>query len=711
MQYWIRAILSFTVLAASSSSALSQISCDLSGLKIGDRTFAFGSEVEMVADGLKDEQIRSLSLGKWALSMRAREIGGVVLDANDSVHIVVFGKYEMPKDVAGYRLKGEIRDGFEFGGKIRLSYLVTSSEAITGSPEISTPKNEQLVDLTKQEGKEVEIVGTLWSMNGIWLFEYNKEKVYLTNASGRSETYEVNWHGHQVRVKGLLKRQLRASLDQITQKTARDLVMHSVIIDADVRLDGESDINNEGDRFRALYHQTPKMNDGVFELLAEDAFRRNVASGETTARSFVARNWPHIAYTLKNATDASRDTISKRMNDAKTHETLRHIYASMLAAMGDSRGMNYLKELVKPGTGNKPNDDIIYLVGAVYSWTVFTNVKIDKGSWLEELALHCLKVSPGKTVVYSSIPKQLCETRSKDGIDFMIKLMMAGTPKIRDIDKGSKLQTGEGDDIERVDMSELSRMIDQMDINPAKMSPADYASAILQDVLATGSEFVKTDDLIKLTEKFPEPDYNRRLLFIEMLKRDEPLVIDHFLDDLEEDFWSMDLDEYAGPKIIAAVREKLPSLKPGEVRSELELLLLRRSENAAANFAKMLEDPETPSDDLNKLSWELARIDGGKRHAASIARVIRNRLFKNAQKNPSAMTVTLMIERVGESSELGAVKEMIALLGEDFSVIADEWVSVQEFQHHIAGQLAEMTGESFGVDQGAWEKWFAQKTK
>ena len=147
------------------------------------------------------------------------------------------------------------------------------------------------------------------------------------------------------------------------------------------------------------------------------------------------------------------------------------------------------------------------------------------------------------------------------------------------------------------------------------------------------------------------------------------------------------------------------------VRAELEMLLLRRSDNAAVNIAKMLEDPGTPVEKLNKLSWELAGIEGGKRHADSIARVIRNRILRNAKNHPDAMTVTRMIERIGESSELSAVKEMIDLLGADFSPIADQWVSVREFRHHIAGQLAEMTGESFGVDQGAWEKWFAQKTE
>lgn len=710
MPYPILAILCWAVLAMSISAAPSQISCDLFGLKIGDRDFPFGSEVEIVAEMPMDDGFPSLSVGSWKVEMRAEEIGGISLNPTELVHFFVFGKYfGEPKKGARYRLKGEIRDGYEFGGRIIFSYFVTSAEAIEASPEVVVPVKEQLVDLTKMDGKDVELVGTLWSLNGVWWFEYDGKKVYLTDKAGRSESYETNWHGYQVRVKGSVKHQLRASLDQISLKTARDLSIYSVIVNSDVKLKGETDSDNEGNRFGPLYEDTPKMNDGVFELLAEPAFRRNIASGETTARSYVARNWPHITYTLRNANDASKDTISKRINNTKIDQTLRHIYASMLAAMGDKRGMDYLKELVKPGAANKPHEGIIYLIGAVYSWASLTKVRVDNGSWLQELAIHCLKVSPGETVVYSSIPKHLCETRSKDGIDFMIKLMIAVPPKAQDIKP--KLQSGEDDEIERVDMSEISRMLGLMDANPAKMTPADYASAILQDVLATGPEFVKTDVLLKLAEIFPEPDYHRRLLFIEMLKRDDPLVLDHFMSDIDVDFWSMDLEEYAGPKIIAAVREKLPGLKAGEVRNELEMLLLRRSDNAAATFAKMLENPQTPIEDLNGLSWELSRIDGGEAHAASIARAIRNRILKNPQKIPSTLTIAGMIERIGQSSDSGAVKEMIELLGADFSLLADEWVSVHEFQNHIAGQLAEMTGESFGVDKGAWEKWFAEKSK
>lgn len=709
IQDCIRAILCVMVLAVSTSSALSQISCDLTGLKIGKQTFAIDSEVEIVADGLMDEQIPSLSLGKWELEMRVREIGGVVLDASHSVHIVVFGRYEMPKDGVRYRLKGEIRDGFEFGGKIRLSYFVTSIEAITASSEISTAKNEQPVDLTKLDGKEVELVGTLWSLNGIWWFEYGKEKVYLTGASGRSESYEVDWHGYQVRVKGSLKRQLRASLDQISLKTARDLVMYPVITNAQVKLYSESGTHDEGSRFRALYERAPKLENGVFKFLEEPAFRRNIGGRETMAGSYVERNWPYIEHTLANANDASRDTISMRMNDLKIDVTMRQIYAAILAARGDKRGSDYLRELVKPGTENRPEPDTIYLLSAVSTWRKYNKGHLDKGDWLDELAIHCLMVTPGDTVVYSSIPNMLCRNKSKQGIDLMLELMLNGRQKIQD--EGPKAHTDSSKETGRVDTNELSRVFGLMDLDPDEMSPADYASALLPEVLSTGPDFVGTDMLLKLAEKFPKADYNRRQLFREMLKRDDPRAIKYFLDDLEEDFWSMDLEEFSGPKIIAAIREETPKLKPGTVRSELEMFLMRRSENAAANIAKMLEDPKTPFEKLSELSWELAAIKGGELHAASVARVIRMRILNNPKKNPDAMAVSRMIERIGESSEFSAVKEMIELLGADFSLLADEWVSVREFHHHIAGQLAEMTGESFGVDQAAWEKWYAQKSQ
>ncbi len=577
------------------------------------------------------------------------------------------------------------------------------------SLEITKDENEQHLDLTKLEGKQAELVGTLWSLNGVWWFEYADKKVYLTSKSGRSESYEVNWHGCKVRVKGQIKQQMRASLDQISLKTARDLEMYSVIVNAQVSLESEVDENDEGNRFRALYEQTPKMKDGVFQLLAEPSFRRNIVGGETTARGFVERNWPHIVHTLSNANGASKDTIFLRMNDPKIDSTLRQIYASILAMAGDKRGSEYLKSVVKLGTKNKPEPDTIYLLGEIGSWKLENQKQIEGDDWLEELSIHCLKVAPGEAFFYSSIPEMLCNKKSKLGIDLMIQLILDGKPKAKEVEDDDDLPSDSEKGDGRVDMSGLSRMLGLKDFEPTSMSYEDYASILLPEILYAEPDLVTTDILLKLLEKFPKADSNRRMLFKVMLIRDDPSVIKYFLKDLEEDFWLTDLDEYSGPKIIAAIKEEVTRLKAGTLRKELEMMLLRRSDHAAATFAKMLDNPQTPIENLNELSWSLLEIEGGKSHADAIARVIRQRLLAKPQDEPDAMTVSRMIERVGESSEPRAVDEMIQLLGADFSKLADEWVSVDEFRNHIAGQLAEMTGQSFGVDQDAWNKWFAKK--
>ncbi len=85
----VRAMLCLAVLAASVSSALGKISCDLLGLKIGERSFKFGTEIEIVADGLDEDNFYS-SIDNSEV-MRVRELGGIVLDQNDSIHIQVFG--------------------------------------------------------------------------------------------------------------------------------------------------------------------------------------------------------------------------------------------------------------------------------------------------------------------------------------------------------------------------------------------------------------------------------------------------------------------------------------------------------------------------------------------------------------------------------------------------------------------------------------------
>ncbi len=706
----LRAVLCISLLLACASTALGKVSCDLSGLKVNQRTFAFGAAVEILADGLDDQSFSSYALDQWAGSLRAREFGGLVLEPTDSIHVEVFGKtIEKLKKGSRYRLKGEIRDGFAFGGGVRISYFLHSIEALESGLEMPKVEGEPIVDLSKMEGKEVELVGKLWSMNGVWWFEYGGKDVYLTGASGRSEIYKVDWHGRRVRVKGIVKQQLRQSIKQITLKTARDLKMYSVIINAQVTLESGVDTSDEGNRFRALYGHSPRLVNGVYQLLAEPSFRRNIMGDETKARLFVERNWPYIEHTLSNANDASKDTIFLRINDLKIDETLRHIYACILAATGDKRGRDYMERLINVGSGNKPEQNIIYLMGEIDSWKHDLPNQMDGGDWVESLGIHCLRVAPGDTAVVSSIPEMLCKKKSKVGVDLMMGLMLNGAAQVEEEKEDMPRDPVKGTG--RVDMSGFSRLFSAMDIDPDAMTVADYTSILLPEILSNASGLVTSDQLLKLAEKFPEPDHNRRMLFREMLKRDDPRAISHFWEDLEEDFWSMDLDEYSGPNIIADVKNRITQLKPGNVRNEFQMLLLRREENAAATIAAMLDDPQTPIEKLNELSWELARIEGGKSHVASIARAIRKRLLVKSQKKCDAMTVSGMIGRIGESSDASAVNEMIILLGADFSHLADEWVSVQEFRHHIAGQLAEMTGESFGLDQDAWEKWFAKRTK
>jgi len=686
-----------------------KISCDLFGLTIDEQNHPFGKPIEIVADYTEEKNFRDSSLGIDSVPMRACEIGGVSVGGDKPIYVQVFGESTNILEVGHrYRMKGEIRDGVGFGGKISLSYFLVATEPLGKSPKNSSLEVTKQIELRKQIGKNIEFIGTIWSLNGVWWLSFGKEKVYLTDAAGRSKTFEVNWHGRQVRVKGLVKRQLRPSLDQISQKAARDLVMYPVIVNTQVSLDSKGNISDEKYRFRPLYRRTPKMVNGAFELLPESRFNRNVVGGKTRTSSYVERNWPQIEHTLKHATDASKESIAKRIKEPKVDTHLRLIYAGILVSLGDHRGREYLQDVAKLNQLGELATDLMYLLGAIDSWTKPGEAKVEENdAWLEELALHFLQNTPGRVVAYSSIPEMLIERKSKSAIDQMINLMLKKDEMSVETESGQDSTPEKGTGL--VDTGGLSRRLGLLNLNPNDMSPADYADSILIPILSAGPNLVSTAKLIELCESYPKPDYNRRLLFREFLLRDDPRTLSLFLDDLKTSFWPMEIRENTGPNVIASVREVLPKLGKGEIRSELESLLIIRSANAAETLATMIEDPQTPIDELRSLSWELSGVKNGDLHVASIARVLQKRVLKQAPENPSALDVVRMIKWIGQSSDKAAIEAMIDLMSADFSLLADDWVSEKEFRHHIAGQLAEMTGESFGDDPDSWKKWSTLK--
>ena len=228
----------------------------------------------------------------------------------------------------------------------------------------------RLLELKDQLDQKVSLEGRLWSMNDNWWFDYRGAEFYVTDAKGHLPHTRYSFvtapaghlrldpatmaatavqdnpfavsardHGRRVRNPGKLVRQLRPSLDQITQKSDRDLVPCYVIRNAAIKyLEPEESYDS---RFRTLYATPFLMVNGVPELLAESSMRRNILGNETTTMLFYERNAPAIEWTLRNATDQRLNVLAKRMADDKLAHPLRLLYATMLAAASDSRGASF----------------------------------------------------------------------------------------------------------------------------------------------------------------------------------------------------------------------------------------------------------------------------------------------------------------------------------------------------------------------------------
>ena len=106
-----------TSLMAIARLGSAEISCDLSGLTVGEGSYAFGASVEIVADCVGRDGRRLASLGGDYLVMQAREIAGSKVSPGRPITVLVFGGGLEPlRGGIRYRMRGQLRDGVSFGG-------------------------------------------------------------------------------------------------------------------------------------------------------------------------------------------------------------------------------------------------------------------------------------------------------------------------------------------------------------------------------------------------------------------------------------------------------------------------------------------------------------------------------------------------------------------------------------------------------------------
>jgi len=660
------------LLALAAVGCAQDVRSTLTGLRVGEQAIAFDTPLRVVTKHFKADR------AKWAdprdsIWLRVTSINGIDLPAASQVRLrtakVALGKVEHG---SRWQLQGQVKDALDFGGETQFSMTTTSAKQLPAGPlaaEKSEPKGLAVAGV--EIGRMAKLQGTLWSRNGEWWFDAGEE-VLLADARGRQRRFPTNWHGHKVTVRGLAKRQLRGPLRQGSSSDADDaLRSYLVLFDAKVELaagDAKAADAHEDNRFRTLYDDGPRLVAGVFDLLPVWPPVRNASGDRTAALMFAIRNWPHLEQTVREATPAQLDVVAARVNDTKRHRAMRAIYAGVLAANDDVRGRNYLAARLA-----MTDRDALQVVGAFDQWV---EQKKCERRWAEAPLLRCLKAAPVEVLTYSGACDLLVRMRSAPGIQQMFELYL--TPE--KIAKGGE---------------------DWM-----MTSPEDR---LLWSLSSVDSEMLTDDMLAKMARSRPADHAHQRRIAKKLLERDAVVAVDLFLNRIAEDFWYATFRDHAGKEVLAEIRRRLPTLAPAQT-FEVEMLLAHHSLDAVDKLIARMQAQSTPAKQLSRLCWELGHVDGGSKGAVAAARFLKKRVTENQRPvEVDGFQIQSVLRFVGTSSDLAAVTAMVDLLEADFSRVATEYVSAKGMRNCVAAQLAEMTGESFGVDAKAWRTWIETK--
>lgn len=85
-----------------------------------------------------------------------------------------------------------------------------------------------LVRLEDQRGREVELTGQAWSLNGHWWFQYRGTDLYVEDMH-KLPNWTVENHGRNLVIVGVLDEAMLPRIDQITLQEDRDLMKYFIV--------------------------------------------------------------------------------------------------------------------------------------------------------------------------------------------------------------------------------------------------------------------------------------------------------------------------------------------------------------------------------------------------------------------------------------------------------------------------------------------------
>ena len=527
-----------------------------------------------------------------------------------------------------------------------------------------------LVDLKDQVDTMVELSGFLQSLNGHWWFNYGEDRVVLLSAHGPQLKFgSSSAHGRRATVKGRLVKQSRPSLEQISLKSARDLVPTFVVKDAKVRFDEEP--KSWSQKFGALPLTANQSEQGIPVLIPEGAFRRNLLGNETTIQLFYERNQNSIAQILRFPVAEIKPEIANRLKDADVKNEIKLLYAAILARINDPVGREYLlKSLSEAST--KSSETIIesgesfqvYFALGIFPFLGDQEPAIPvELAWVEPTLIKLLTGEHGKKVVArSSIPYVMAQT---------------GTPKSKKALFEFALQN-----TERADHF---------------FSP-DSMTRILCDPQMGLTEA----ELLQLSQVYKDSGIQRRL-FQALLRVGSREAVKRYLASDENDHYYSDLKSALTPEIVDDLKKALPKIESTRRRNEIRMALCLAEDDPVPALIALINDPTFTN--KNFIFYTLAPLRDP-RMVAPTLKMLKTAPDDYWEKSLAPFPLESALDALGQLGNREAFAALIELLPEKLDRFCDsEFMDRDSWRRIIAGHLIELSGESFETDAKRWKTW------
>ena len=529
-----------------------------------------------------------------------------------------------------------------------------------------------LVELQDLVGKSAMLEGAFFSMNDVFWFGYRDQRLIVTDAKDHPVKNLYDQHGGKARVTGLLVKQLRPSLEQISLKDDRDLVPTFVVRRAKIEF-LEPPVDHDKRYFQQIFPDGYMITDGVPELVAGSVMHRNIMGNETRSRDYVERNDAVIKPILRNATPTQLNVLAKRMVNTSLDADMRLVYAAMLAAANDARGRTYLTQ----SADQKDNDlhSVLFCLGA-FSWLMPDDAKIKTDiAWAEPVLIRQMseRDKSGKftrardAVVYSDIPRVLARLNTRASTRVLVEYAVAN-------------------------------------VDPTTSFFSANALRILSEMPVT----VSHADILQLERAIKEPADRRSVLHIALRENDAEAASLFFVELGQDNWFASDMRDLLTPEIGAALQKKLPDL-PAAAQSEARRLIIHGLKDPVPSLLGLLSDPKYP--DKNAVLWELTQ-HSDPRVIAPVFKVLHDapKDFFLADDLPSGLGVEHGLSAIAAADNKDAAAALIELFDVDlsrFSTLCDR----EGYRRLIAAHLIDMTGESFGTDAVAWKKWNSSRLR